>query len=145
MADLDWPTCDGARSVASWPSLAGAGQQGPEDGDGDDADAVDFEATQFPPTPPWADAALPVPHLLPARRAAQPTLLGMYRVRSARRSLPPSFVRAAGLVGYAAVGVCFTFVLVYVLVHYPLYPPRLRSLEWCRMWLFTTIADYYGA
>lgn len=46
---------------------------------------------------------------------------------------------------YALYALGFALLLVKTLKSYPLVPPSPNSLAWCRQWLWTTVADYYGA
>jgi len=52
---------------------------------------------------------------------------------------------ALAIVAYPAIGLTFVALLVLTLFSHPLLPLQLNSLSWCRSWLLTTVADYYGA
>ena len=47
--------------------------------------------------------------------------------------------------GYLLYALGFALLLVKTLKAFPLIPPSANSLAWCRTWLGTTVADYYGA
>lgn len=44
---------------------------------------------------------------------------------------------------YSTLAVSFFGLTAYACYHQPLFPFQLDSLEWCRFWLGTTVADYY--
>lgn len=46
---------------------------------------------------------------------------------------------------YVAYALGFALLLLRTLKKFPLIPPSPNSLDWCRQWLWTTVADYYGA
>ena len=51
----------------------------------------------------------------------------------------------AGAAAFTLYAFGFAALLVKTLRAFPLIPPSPNSLLWCRTWLFTTVADYYGA
>ena len=51
----------------------------------------------------------------------------------------------AAAVGYYMYAFGFAALLLKTLSLHPLIPPSPNSLAWCRAWLWTTVADYYGA
>jgi len=51
----------------------------------------------------------------------------------------------AGAAFYSLIALGFTALLLRTLKSFPLIPPSPSSLLWCRSWLWTTVADYYGA
>ena len=52
---------------------------------------------------------------------------------------------AGGAIAYSLYALGFAALLIKTLCAYPLIPPSPNSLLWCRAWLWTTVADYYGA
>ena len=44
---------------------------------------------------------------------------------------------------YSSLAIAFIGLLGYSCYHQPLFPFMLDSLEWCRLWLGTTVGDYY--
>ncbi|GAB5355477.1 hypothetical protein AAMO2058_000208800 [Amorphochlora amoebiformis] len=46
---------------------------------------------------------------------------------------------------YGTYGLGFFALLTYTLYLYPLTDWDINSVGWCRMWLYTTVFDYYGA
>ena len=44
---------------------------------------------------------------------------------------------------YSTLAVAFFGLTAYACYYQPLFPFQLDSLEWCRLWLGTTVADYY--
>ena len=44
---------------------------------------------------------------------------------------------------YSALAISFIGLLAYTLYYQPLFPFELDDIEWCKMWLGTTVADYY--
>ena len=103
---------------------------------------------------PADEDSMETPRLSPPMRRGvlQPSLLEMQRLKGgyygSRRiawARSQSWARGLGYMLYATLGVCFGAGLVFSLVHYPLYPPRPHSVEWLRVWLLATVADYYGA
>ena len=51
--------------------------------------------------------------------------------------------RVALIAIYSSLAIAFIGLLGYSLYHQPLFPFMLDSLEWCRLWLGTTVGDYY--
>lgn len=47
------------------------------------------------------------------------------------------------LLAYVGVGLAFTSTLIYTLYKEPLFPFNFNSLQWCQLWLSTTVGDYY--
>ena len=50
-----------------------------------------------------------------------------------------------GALAYSLYAIGFGALLIKTLRAFPLIPPSINSLLWCRSWLWTTIVDYYGA
>ena len=117
-AHMDWPDL---QSVASWPSLH-------ED---------------RAPTLARAPRARMQPSLVELQRlkggGAPSTSAGAVARTTGGKAL------SAALVAYPLIGLSFLALLSLTLWHYPLGPFQLDSLAWCRAWLLTTVADYYGA
>ena len=44
---------------------------------------------------------------------------------------------------YSTLAVAFFGLTAYACYYQPLFPVQLDSVEWCRLWLGTTVADYY--
>lgn len=57
--------------------------------------------------------------------------------------MQPAAPVAAGL--YVLLGVACLTTLTITFRRHPLFPFRPSELAWCRAWLATTVADYYGA
>ena len=51
--------------------------------------------------------------------------------------------RIAVIICYSSLAVAFIGVLGYSCYYQPLFPFDLDSLEWCKLWLGTTVGDYY--
>lgn len=47
------------------------------------------------------------------------------------------------IVFYCVLAISFIGLLAYTLYYQPLFPFELDDLGWCKMWLGTTVADYY--
>ena len=83
----------------------------------------------------------------------QPSLIELQRLKGGGalrpRVAPPrrrdNAAFALAVVAYPAIGLTFVALLVLTLFSHPLFPLQLNSLSWCRSWLLTTVADYYGA
>ena len=66
-------------------------------------------------------------------------------MRSPEGQLRRSLGFAAAVAFYPLVGAAFAAVLGLTIWQHPLWTPQWDSLTWCRSWLLTTVADYYGA
>lgn len=126
---MDWPD---VQSVRSWPSLHEL-------------------PNERPSLALHAPRRLQQPSLLELQRlkgggasSSTATLGGALRSRSAatRRG---RVALVAAVVSYPLIGLSFVALLALTLNSHPLWPPKLHSLPWCRSWLLTTVADYYGA
>ena len=51
--------------------------------------------------------------------------------------------RVIAIAFYTSLALAFIGLLGYSCYHQPLFPFDLDSLEWCRLWLGTTVGDYY--
>ena len=83
-----------------------------------------------------APTARPATSLLNSRR---PPL----NLRGGAARVTKSSVAAAS--AYLAVGGGFAYLLTLTMIAQPMFPLQPDSVEWCRSWLATTVADYYGA
>ena len=115
---MEWP--DDIQSVASWPTL--------QDGR---------------PVLQAGHLSQPSSHA-PALAELQ-RLKGGGRRSALRHISSAKVVRNVAVATYAAIGLGFAVLLSITLWDQPLFPFRLKSVDWCRSWLVTTVADYYGA
>lgn len=126
-AAMDWPD---VQSVASWPSIH---------------DERDRQPASFAnPGVNW-----------PRRGVHQPSLVELQRLRAgSRTTVPirpstrcvlPGRAALSGVVFFSIIGLSFAALLGYTLWRHPLFPLKPDSVAWCRSWLITTVADYYGA
>lgn len=91
--------------------------------------------------PPLAGRALPS-RLRGTGRSAQDLIAAAADEVVAGGKWRASTSAACGYITYA---LGFALLLLKTLRAFPLVPPSPNSLEWCRSWLWTTVADYYGA
>ena len=56
-------------------------------------------------------------------------------------AMAPKQLQKVGAAGYVAYAIGFAGLLMKTLRAYPLIPPSVNSLMWCRAWLWTTVID----
>ena len=78
-----------------------------------------------------------------ARNEAAKSIVDAMYLKAANmiKTKRPLSVKAAAA-AYTAYGLFFGILLLKTLSSFPLVPPAVNSLAWCRSWLWTTVFDY---